>query len=292
MRVAITAIAVLIVVAVPGASLAVQEASAVLEVRVGSVDAAVTLDPVGRLVDPSCPRNTCQFRYDLGTRVTLTALGTPSSSFVEWGGGCARSGPTCELVVNGNRYARASYSRLTLQYADTIGGHIELDLGGRSCGSGCVVYPFGTTNVGLNAVVDNDDFEFWKWGGDCAGVDSDGCIFTSPMRWNWLVYAYFRRKDGLGTISSPGVGTSSAFVRVTGSGTVATQADGRNLNCMSAECRIDPLKGALVTLTARPAAGWRLSAWSGRCTGPNATCMFSNQAPRYYPWVRATFVPR
>jgi hypothetical protein len=287
-RVAIAAVAVLVVVAVPGASLAVQRASAILEVRVGSVDAAVTLDPVGRLVDPNCPRNTCKFWYDLGTTVTLTPVSTPNSSFVEWAGGCSGSGATCRVTVNNNRYVRASFSRLTFQYADMIGGHIELDIGGKSCGSGCVIYPLGTTNVGVNAVVDNKDFLFWKWGGDCAGVNSEGCVFTSPMRWNRVVYAYFKRKDGLGTIQQPGVGTSKAYMRVTGSGTV----EGEHVRCTSGECRIDPLKGALVAVTATPATGWRLSAWSGRCSGSGTTCMFSNQAPKYYPWVRATFVPR
>ena len=291
MRVAVAAIAALFVFAVPGGSVASTKAVAVLELRVGSFDAAVTLDPTGRLLDPSCPQNTCKFSYQVGTKVRLAAVNGAESSFVEWGGGCSGPSPTCELTVSRNRNVRASFSRLTLIFgAVTKGGYVKPDLAGNSCGSGCVVYPFGITNVGVEAVVNDGAFEFDRWGGDCAGVDSDGCTYTSPMRLNRSTYAYFRRKDGAGTTSGPLVGTSKAYVRVTGSGTVSAKIEGEEIKCALRECRIDPLKGATVVLNATPTTGWRLYRWTGRCTGSAATCAFSNQAPRFYPWVRATFV--
>jgi hypothetical protein len=295
MRVAVAAIAALFVFAVPGGSVASTKASAVLELRVGSLDAAVTLDPTGSLLGPNCPQNTCKFSYVAGTKVKLSAVNGAASSFVEWGGGCRGSSRTCELTVSRSRYVRASFSRLTLLYgAVTKGGHVKLDLAGGSCGSGCVVYPYGTKNVGLDAVVDDNNFEFDHWGGDCAGVNSDGCLYNDPMRWNRQVYAYFKRKDGSGTTSSPLEGASRAFVRVTGSGTVSTTVGGQDVKCSSRvrECRIDPLQGATVVLTAKAAYGWRLYRWTGRCATASAICTFSNQAPRRYPWVRATFKPR
>ena len=291
-RVTVTAIAALFVFAVPGGSVASTKASAVLELRVGSLDAAVTLDPTGTLLDPNCPQNTCKFSYVLGTKVKLAAVNGAMSSFVEWGGGCSGSYPTCELTVNRNRNVRASFSRLTLIYgAVTKGGYVKLDFAGGSCGSGCVAYPYGTTNVGLEAVVNDNDFEFDRWGGDCAGVDGPGCIYTSPMRLNRSTYAYFKRKDRLGTTSGPLVGTSRAYVYVTGSGTVSARIEGEDVKCSSEVCRIDPLKGATVVLNTTPAKGWRFYRWTGRCAGAAATCTFSNQAPRTYPSVRATFVP-
>jgi hypothetical protein len=292
-RIAVTAIAAFFVFALPGGSVASTEASAVLELRVGSLDAAVTLDPTGRLLDPNCPENTCKFSYLAGTKVKLSAVNGASSLFVEWAGGCSGSSPACELTVSNNRYVRASFSRLTLTYgAVTKGGYVRLDSAGvGSCGSGCAVYAYGTTNILLRAVVDDDDFEFDQWGGACAGVRSTGCIFTSPMRFNRSVPAYFKRKDRLGSTQGPLVGTSKAFVRVTGSGTVSATIEGEDVKCSVAECQIDPLKGATVVLNAKPATGWRLYRWTGRCAGAAATCTFSNQAPRYYPWVRATFVP-
>ena len=231
-----------------------------LELRVGSLDAAVTLDPTGTLLDPNCPQNTCKFSYVLGTKVKLAAVNGAVSSFVEWGGPrCSGSFPTCEVTVSGGHYVRASFSRLTLMYgAVTKGGYVRLDFAGGSCGSGCVIYPYGTTNVGLDAVVNDNDFEFDRWGGDCAGVDGPGCIFPSPMRVNRSVSAYFKRNDHLGTTSGPLVGTSQAYVRVTGRGTVSARIEGEDVKCSSNECRIDPLKGATVVLNTKPATGWRL----------------------------------
>ena len=173
MRAAISAVAALVVVALPGGSFASGQALAFLEVRVGSLDAAVTLDPTGRLLDPNCPQNLCRFSYEPGTRVRLTALNTGTSQFVEWGGGCGGSTPVCELTVAGTRSVRASYNRLTLLYSATRGGEVRL-LPGRSCGSGCVSYPFGTTDVEVTAVETDDQFTFDRWGENCAKVMSRG----------------------------------------------------------------------------------------------------------------------
>ncbi len=63
----------------------------------------------------------------------------------------------------------------------------------------------------------------------------------------------------------------------TGTGTVSSAPAG--INC-GTDCTESYNQGTSVTLTATPAAGSKLSAWSGACTGTAATCTVSMSAAK------------
>jgi hypothetical protein len=113
--------------------------------------------------------------------------------------------------------------------------------------------------------------------------------------------------DGGGTVTGVGPGTAgiqasaegitgSATVRVDLAGqktyslSVATQGSGSvesspaGIQCPTT-CVASYTEGTQVTLTAKPAAGWRFGSWSGACTGSGA-CAVTLSAPRS---VGATF---
>ena len=81
-----------------------------------------------------------------------------------------------------------------------------------------------------------------------------------------------------GATVSAGAGSASrvprvVFVTVSGQGHITSKP--RGISCPGT-CRAFFPKDSRVQLVARPAAGWRLAAWSGSfCTGGAATCGFN-----------------
>ncbi len=71
---------------------------------------------------------------------------------------------------------------------------------------------------------------------------------------------------------------------VSGVGSVVSAG---NMSCSSGTCSSDISEGATVVLTATPFTGWKLSAWSGACSGATNTCSVTMNAARS---VTATFV--
>jgi Fe-S cluster biogenesis protein NfuA len=116
----------------------------------------------------SCP-GTCSATFRFGRRVTLTAqpVGTV---FVEWGGACSGSNPTCVLVMDGNKTVTATFAiveplfRLTV--VEPAGGTV-VGSGGVSCPSTCSRgYAVGE-QVTLTAQPVGTVFV--EWGGACSG---------------------------------------------------------------------------------------------------------------------------
>ena len=71
----------------------------------------------------------------------------PSSTFVNWSGGCAGAAPTCTLPLKGIVTVRASFSPVRLWFASSPGGVIRTSPAGRTCGAGC------TDSIRLNRQV-------------------------------------------------------------------------------------------------------------------------------------------
>lgn len=108
------------------------------------------------------------------------------------------------------------------------------------------------TAITLTAVA-SDNAVFTGWGGACSGTGAT-CSLTLASAAS--VTATFLKQHEL-------------TVTVTGAGTVLSTPAG--IDC-GAKCKALYAEGASVQLTASAAAGSRLDAWGGACSGASATC--------------------
>lgn len=280
----------LILVFAAGAS-ASSKSVVYLTLRVGAFDAGVNVDPPSAQ-PPICSATDCKFAFDQGTLITLTAAPTSMSPFMGWSRGCASFGtaPVCSGRLNANTTVGASFSRLTIRYATGKGGHLELSPQHGTCGDGCLVFGYHEQVV-LHAVP-NPGYHVGYWSGACDGGSWSTCTISN-LSVNADVYVKFARNDGLGFTEDP-VGTGSrAKVSVSGRGTASGLVAALPFNCAGLSCSIYPDLGSPVAVTAKAAAGWKFSRWTGRCVGRASVCIFMNQPwpSSPVPTVQAIFVP-
>src|SRR5262249_8397788 len=90
-------------------------------IRDGPGGGVVTSSPSG--ID--CPATSCEFAFNTGTTVTLTAVADLGARFDGWGGACHGTGP-CVTTLNAMRTVRAHFIKfyhLQLQYGGANHGH-------------------------------------------------------------------------------------------------------------------------------------------------------------------------
>ncbi|MCA3556105.1 S8 family serine peptidase [Aestuariivirga sp.] len=115
------------------------------------------------------------------------------------------------------------------------------------------------------------------WGGSSCGSAGTGpCSFAMPNG-AASVQALFDGPVSLVSYTRAGAGEGSVHVATTTG----------DYDCGTG-CTVKAGVGTQVTVTAAPAANWRLGSWSGSCTG-NGGCSFS--APEAGTALTATFVP-
>jgi uncharacterized repeat protein (TIGR02543 family) len=79
--------------------------------QVGKSNAGtVTATPDGVDRALSCG-NSCSAKYASGTSVTLTAIPPAGKLFVNWGGACSGTSPSCTLTITGNSSVQANFSK-------------------------------------------------------------------------------------------------------------------------------------------------------------------------------------
>lgn len=158
----------------------------------------------------------------------------------------------------------------TLDVAVSGSGSVGSAPVGIDCGSTCSAVFASTTTVTLTATPATGQ-RLQGWDGACAGQAAT-CSVTM---------------DAARSVSATFVPTAATTftlgVSVVGSGAVSSQPVG--ISCGSS-CSANYAAGASVVLTATPAQGQLLSAWSGACTGQAATCTVAMNAART---VTATF---
>jgi hypothetical protein len=103
---------------------------------------------------------------------------------------------------------------------------------------------------------------FSGWSGACTGTSSTCSVQMAVAK---SVTATFASSSPAGQSLSLAVTGAGA---VSASGGVCESTNGKSKSCTQAYAT-----GTKVTLTAKPAAGYALSAWSGACSGAKKTCV-------------------
>ncbi|MEO5656576.1 MAG: hypothetical protein ABIO65_01785, partial [Nitrospiria bacterium] len=229
----------------------------------------VTSDP-GGIVCPAA----CEFAYERGTSVTLTAQPDDGAIFTGWGGACAGT-DACTVTLAGDATVTAQFIRtfaLDVRRDGAGRGDVTSSPEGISCGADCEArYPDGTT-VTLTAVPETGStFSGWS-GAGCSG--SADCSFV--LTGDTVVTATF--EPILYTLT---VHNSYA----SGGGTVTSTPSG--IDC-GPTCSAPFAYGTVVNLTAVPDDGYSFAGWSGGCTGSDG-CTITMTAD---VMVEAFFFPR
>jgi hypothetical protein len=177
-------------------------------------------------------------------------------------------------AVGDSAYYTARPITVTVTGPGMVGNMVSGVLGPMNCGNGgtvCSVKYTKYTSVLLGALP-NTGMVFLGWGGACSGTANTCTLNNSQSR---AVTAKF---GPAGTTTPPTTPTTYRLnVSTSGSGTVASGAGG--INC-GADCSEDVTPNAAVTLIATPAAGFKLSAWGGDCSGSASTCSITMSQAR------------
>ncbi|MEY2515353.1 MAG: large repetitive protein, partial [bacterium] len=203
-----------------------------------------------------CP-TACSQSYLDDTVVTLTAAAASGSRFMGWGGACSGTQATCDVTMAQARSVTATFKALRALTVTTSGsgsGALTSSPAGIGCPTACSQSYLDDTVVTLTAAPAGGS-RFTGWGGACSGTQATCDVTMSQAR---SVTATFQALRALTVARS-------------GSGAGAVRSDPAGIAC-GATCAASYLDASVVTLTATPATGSRLSRWGGACSGTKPTC--------------------
>ena len=183
--------------------------------------------------------------HDEGDEATLTATPDEGYRVSLWSGDCSGTATTCVLTLDADRTASVTFERITHTLTVT------------ATGDGSVT-PAGTTThdegdeATLTATPD-EGYRVSLWSGDCSGTATT-CVLTLDA--DRTASVTFERITHTLTVTATGDGS------VTPAGTTTHD------------------EGDEATLTATPDEGYRVSLWSGDCSGTATTCVLTLDADR------------
>ena len=237
--------------------------------KTGNGAGTVTSNPTGI----SCGAD-CSEIYNNNTVVTLTATPAAESTFSGWSGACANSTGTCSVTMSAAKSVTATFTlkqySLTVTKAGTGGGTVTSSPTGIACGTDCAELYNSGAAVTLTAAAESGS-AFSGWSGACAGTGACSVTMSAAKS----VTATFTKLQY----------TLTAFKNGSGSGTITSSPAG--ISC-GADCAEIYNAGAIVTLTATPAANSAFSGWSGNCFGMGTCAVTMNAAKN----VTATFIAK
>jgi hypothetical protein len=186
-----------------------------------------------------------------------------------WGGACSGTQATCDVTMSQARSVTATFKALralTIATSGSGSGALTSSPAGIDCPTACSQSYLDDTVVTLTAAPAGGS-RFTGWGGACSGTQATCDVTMSQAR---SVTATFQALRAL-TIARSGAG--------------AVRSDPAGIAC-GATCAASYLDASVVTLTATPATGSRLSRWGGACSGTKPTCAVTMSEARS---VTATF---
>ena len=245
-----------------------------LTVATAGVGAGIVRGPGLACVRPAVVGNECTETYAAGAVVTLTARAAAGSGFTGWGGACAGAGTAdCVVTMSAARAVTATFAKFRLTVATAGVGAGIVRGPGLTCVRPAVVGNECTETYAAGAVVTLTaraaaGSGFTGWGGACAGAGTADCVVTmSAARAVTATFAKFRL-----TVATAGVG--AGIVRGPGLTCVRPAVVGN-------ECTETYAAGAVVTLSARAAAGSGFTGWGGACASAGtADCVVTMSAAR------------
>ena len=213
--------------------------------KAGTGTGSVTSAPPGITCGADCTE-----AYPHGTVVTLTATGAAGSTFTGWSGHADCSDGTVTMdaakTCTATLTLTATLKTLTVTKAGTGTGSVTSAPPGITCGADCTQAYAPDTVVTLTApAAAGSTFTGWSGPADC----SDGAVRMNAAK---TCTATFTLTATLKTLTVTKAGT--------GTGTVTSTPAG--ITC-GVDCTQAYAPGTVVTLTATPAVGSRLSGWSG-----------------------------
>ena len=209
--------------------------------------------------------NDCDFSFDRGSKVTLTAALAGGYLLGNWDGDdCSGPGNTCKLTMNADKTVSKTFTiaQYTLTITAPTNGTIASSPPGINCESGdptktdCEADFVHGTNVTLTAMP-KTNYEFGDWsGGGCSGSGATCAVVMTVAR---TVTKAFTIIQHTLTVSSPICGT-------------VTDGDS-TINCGSGgnDCSAQFDKGKSVTLTAMADTDYTIGDWGGDCSGSACT---------------------
>ncbi len=193
--------------------------------------------------------STCAASFTAGASVVLTATPSSDSVFGGWSGGCTGTALTCTVALASDQMVTATFAKAKKLSVGIHGrGTVTSSPAGLTCTTACTALVAPSTVVTLSAVAE-PGWRFVGWsGGPCTGTAPCPVTMTADT----TVSAEFRPFFMLRVI---GVG---------GHGVVRSAPNG--ILC-GKFCTKAFLQGAVVTLRAQAAAGYRFVGWAGDCHG-------------------------
>jgi uncharacterized repeat protein (TIGR02543 family) len=213
----------------------------------------------------------CLVSVTANTSLTLTAIPASGSAgdFTHWQQSCSPfTTTTCTLTMTGPKTVEADFAGGNTTYVLTgqVVGNGSIAGGGFNCtsvgGAGCNVQQAAGAGITLTA---SPGFgaTFTGWSGACAGTTTTCSVSMTNAK---SVTATFATGTSTGT-------TSSLALTVTPSGSVVfTGGTCASAGTKSKTCTAEFPHGQKVPLTAKPAAGYAFTHWTGACTGTKAAC--------------------
>src|SRR5688572_4566325 len=197
----------------------------------------------------ACTTASCNFDFNSGTQVMLTAQPKAGTRFVEWGGACGGTNPTITVTMDAAKTCTATFVERVVVSAGVAGAAgatvtaSSNDPGSSCSGAMCTVDKGGNVTLTASTVAGS---RFTGWSGT-------GCAGSAPV----LSLTGVTAALTCTATYVPGLAVIGSVVGATG--TIEARSTSPGASCSAGGCTLDP--GGTVTLTAPAIAGHRFTGW-------------------------------
>lgn len=220
----------------------------------------------------SCPSGSCSTTITWDSSITLTAVASSGTTFIEWSGAC--SGTSTSVTLSGVRTNQSCAARfeppkkLTVSLSGSGVGQVAASSGGLVCSSGSCTADYAYRETVTLTATPTSGSTFESWGGSCSGT---GQTVSVTMLGDQTCTANFKSDQKRLTITLAGTGNGQVT-------SVPSKINCTNVPATST-CAATFDTGATVVLTAVPETPStenpydesRFDGWGGACSGTAPT---------------------